>query len=284
MFFKKLLLSSLTICFVSACQKSTHEQTKQESLVSAVTYGDIERYDILQTNTTDKPEQNFVARLTNPRGETCSAALVGKNLAITSAHCVTTDSLTKKLIPGTSYIELAFNRGLRLDISNVTKIHPGPSKTPKTLGAYAADWAILELDRPLGETFGYFELSPIVGNISFLGISIIGYSSHFNRGGSYQTYQEKCLVRRSEEIFIYHDCDIRVGDSGAPLYYCNEFTDSEGEAKKACFLVAVQTAYLGSEEEGLKEHLDLYSHEYANVAFRVESFREKLEELKGGEH
>ena len=108
---------------------------------------------VLQGATSRDPNglRRSVVSIENSLGELCSGVIVGPDLVLTAAHCVTDRA---------AYRVGALSRGFRPQRFNVAAlaIHPTfvPGTTPRTQPGI--DLAILKLDRPLGAE--YMPLDP----------------------------------------------------------------------------------------------------------------------------
>ncbi|NJN20816.1 MAG: trypsin-like serine protease, partial [Leptolyngbya sp. RL_3_1] len=115
----------------------------------------------------------------NHRGQvtgSCTGTLIGVDLVLTNAHCIVDEASDR---PTTQTVLFRPNlvRGRAETEAQVMDVAYGDS--PYT-GQAADDWAILRLDQPLGETYGYLGwrtldlgdpdvLAQIEGNISVVG-------------------------------------------------------------------------------------------------------------------
>jgi protease YdgD len=211
-----------------------------------------------------------VGKLSLPDGTTCTAFLASEDLAVTNAHCV--DDNDGGFMQGSYSFCLGYRRGDCLARSGVDYIWWG------TLAADAGerqwDWAILRLDESLGKTFGYFGFrAPRVGDR----VSFAGYGNNFFEGQELSIH-ENCSIRsfyaHRDKAWMYHDCDMSRGDSGAPIFTCEEAV--------GCWVLGLHAA---EERNGGEESLYLkrYSDAFGNIAVFPRKYLSKLRELTGVE-
>ncbi|MDB9526545.1 trypsin-like peptidase domain-containing protein [Oscillatoria sp. CS-180] len=163
----------------------------------------------------------------------CTGSLIGPNLVLTNAHCLI-DPETDQ--PTTHTITFRPNviQGEAPAIAEVVAYDYGAS--PYTDNT-AEDWALLSLDQPLGNIYGYLgwrttdftdstTLTEMDGQIS-----VVGYSadfptpmlSSFGAPGETAGLSASCsvLVELLEGEFsgsLIHTCDTNPGASGAPMF------------------------------------------------------------------
>jgi protease YdgD len=163
----------------------------------------------------------------------CTGTLIGPRLVLTNAHCLIdpeTDAPTSHRIT----FRPNMIRGQAAAIAEVVAYEYGASPFSSDV---AEDWALLTLDQPLGETFGYLgwrttdftnatTLAELDGQLS-----VVGYSADFppaalsglGSPGETAGLSAGCsvLVELEEGDFagsLIHTCDTNPGASGAPIF------------------------------------------------------------------
>ncbi len=177
------------------------------------------RDDRYLVNTADLPFR-AVGLLTLPEG-TCTASLVGPRTLLTAAHCVTEDGQTIDL---PLYFQAGLNRGNQSGKALVVDAMFSPDYTPETMEpgqGNGNDWAIVTLDRDLGNVVGFLKVHTLndtditeIGNGGLL-VDQAGYSQDtgLNLSGN-----RGCRVTVAyPDSSILHECDTTFGDSGSPF-------------------------------------------------------------------
>ncbi|NER79128.1 MAG: trypsin-like serine protease [Leptolyngbya sp. SIO1D8] len=163
----------------------------------------------------------------------CTGTLIGPSLVLTNAHCLI-DEATDEPTQLTILFRPNLIQGEAEDVSRVVAYEYGGS--PFT-GDQTDDWALLTLDQPLGETYGYLGWRTVdFTNTRALEeadgkISVAGYSgdfppasmSGFGESGETAGVSANCsilLVVPDGELAgsLIHSCDTNPGASGAPLF------------------------------------------------------------------
>jgi V8-like Glu-specific endopeptidase len=156
----------------------------------------------------------------------CTGTLIGKSLVLTNAHCVyEKDKLFQKMF----FLPNLINGRLRTktDVATVTRVFAG-TNSPDIHAA--DDWAILSLDKPLGEKYGFLKWRSVP--LAILQryknrLAVAGYSGDYPDPKVFQELGAgrsmtagvhlKCSVLGEREGMLVHDCDTNPGASGSAL-------------------------------------------------------------------
>jgi protease YdgD len=200
-----------------------------------------------------------MGRLNNGLGGHCSGVLVGPKLLATAAHCLWNHK-TRALIPVSSLTFVAgYDRGQYLKASKVVRMHPSPrwdyganASTSGGLAGRADDWALLELEEPLGDSVGVVPLGadPEQGKP----VVAAGYGKD---KAHIPTAHLGCHVVEKRGPLLIDDCDAVQGDSGGPVLVWRN-----GQPQVAALNVAVLLG--GRDEMGVA---------LAASAFKAEALR-----------
>lgn len=258
----KLIMIALSCLLLSNCVSDQNSTTQSVNIVKG--YNVFGHNDKELVTSLDR-QFNLVGRLIAPDGTYCTASLVWKNLIITAAHCVFKDG---EFLKGKYQFLLGASNGTSVAESGVSYIWWGTADSQNNRNL---DWAVLKIEKPLGEKYGYFGWKPSTEE-NLENVMQAGYGSLFYQGKSMSGVQE-CGARafNPEKGLIFHDCDTSTGDSGSPLFQCND--------NGTCFIVALHVAEY---RDGGKTTLvlDEYTDKNANIAIYTESFAAKLRELR----
>ncbi|MGE5517768.1 MAG: trypsin-like serine peptidase [Bacteroidota bacterium] len=159
-----------------------------------------------------------MGRLNNGLGGHCSGVLIGPRLLATAAHCLW-NPRTRAAIPVTSLTFVAgYDRGNYLKASKVTRMHAAPGWNLATnnagagLAGRADDWALLELEEPLGDAVGW--VAPGADPQPGQSVTAAGYGKD---KAHVPTAHLGCSVLERRGALAINDCDAVQGDSGGPM-------------------------------------------------------------------
>ncbi|MFM7601558.1 MAG: trypsin-like serine peptidase [Pseudanabaena sp.] len=201
----------------------------------------------------------------------CTGTLIGEYHVLTNAHCVyDRGKLAKKMI----FLPNLINGRLRrkTDYAVVKRVVAG---TKNSENDSADDWAILLLNKPLGEKYGFLKWKPL--SLSLLQdykkqLFVAGYSVDYPDPKRYADLQAGkgetagvhvgCSVVDELDGMFVHDCDTNSGASGSALI---------GKINGAFHIVGLHAA-------GLKSRTGKGIENYAVQIRRIE---EGLEEKAG---
>lgn len=168
----------------------------------------------------------IIATKADGRNYGCTGTLIDANLVLTNAHCVI-DPKTGKLSTRIQFLPNVIDGDYR-DVAGVKRVIYGTNFSQSDADSH--DWAILELNQPLGRKYGY------LGSKSLPSASLIrnrkvfffvGYSKDFPNGkyrkyfkagpGWTASYEAGCSIVKEERGVLLHDCATAGGSSGGPI-------------------------------------------------------------------
>jgi V8-like Glu-specific endopeptidase len=190
-----------------------------------------------------------------------TGTLVGRNLVLTAAHVVLDErGHVKRSI---YFYPNMINHRARTQ-SRVVRVWLGTSDPQ---GHRSDDWAILELDRNLGDVYGWMGFSTHLP----VNAMVAGYANDFAQGTA--SVDLRCRFRGMSGTLLLHDGATARGCSGGPIF------EKQGETYRIVALVVSERRMGGQKSL----HLAQYDARFANLAIPVTRFADTLRRLKGEE-
>ncbi|WP_198804640.1 trypsin-like serine peptidase [Leptolyngbya sp. BL0902] len=169
-----------------------------------------------------------IGRLQSPVDENtitiCSGTLVAPDIVLTNAHCVINPE-TSEIKPDITFHPNMID-GRVADPSHIAQavdLIYGTDFRNDNRAPHPQDWAFVQLDRPLGDTYGTLGWTPLsVGDLvrnHRNQIITVGYSGDFPAEAPGRTagVHMGCNVLGEVEGSLIHDCDTHPGSSGGPM-------------------------------------------------------------------
>ena len=148
----------------------------------------------------------------------CSGVLLAPKLVATAAHCLWSHATRRPMLPEALRFVAGWDRGDFLDASVVVAYQVAPQWNFAAMEHYdsavaAHDWALLELEKPVGDQVGWVALGD--GQVAGMRVSAIGYGEDRKH---VPTADIGCHLgtQRPEGVWL-HDCAAVHGDSGGPV-------------------------------------------------------------------
>lgn len=162
-----------------------------------------------------QPPWRFMGQFTNPAGESCTATLIARDVIITAAHCINTDQGVRAngefqpAAGGASGRAVAYLVSERYDYRRFNSTDEIDN----------LDWALLRLDRPLGERLGFAGVRNLTGQ----GAAAATAADLYQAGYSWDTGETLSANVGCHMVEVFadgtfsHQCDTTRGDSGSGL-------------------------------------------------------------------
>jgi protease YdgD len=154
----------------------------------------------------------------------CTGTLIRPDVVLTNAHCIV-DPATHEY-KQSAYFQPNLVNGQLLneeDLAIATDVWAATDFRDDNTPPNADDWAILKLDKPLGDTYGTIEWTPqpletLVEEYQEQ-LTLVGYSGDFpaDNPGETAGVHEGCSILGDYQSSLIHDCDTTGGSSGGPI-------------------------------------------------------------------
>jgi V8-like Glu-specific endopeptidase len=218
-----------------------------------------------------------IGRLSLPNHRFMTASLVGPDLILTAAHGLVRDGQLK---PGSFIFRPDYGHPphATVDSATVTRCWLG-SYAPNLEPNVHADWAILQLDRKLGDAYGTLAVDDV--NAATLAVNrrplcLVSYNRDF-RYGRVPSWQAGCsFVALNPTGYLLHDFSTDNGASGAPIFYFTNWSLA-ASAHILALNVAEKTTH------GDTFHRVPFALRVANVAVAAREFYPTLQRLLAGD-
>ena len=149
----------------------------------------------------------------------CTGALVGRDLVLTNAHCIWVGGQRRDITFAPNY-----RNGQAPETVRGIGYSSGTANLENNV---RADWAIIRLERPIGDRYGWFGWQPVnYQELQGRTVTYVGYSTFGNEerqefiNGETAQVHVGCRVRDvyPNNGVIHTDCDNGRGGSGGPIF------------------------------------------------------------------
>ena len=167
------------------------------------------------------------------KGYHCTGTLISDDVVLTNAHCVINPE-TRKFSRKIAFLPNFINGKVpdESDVALVKRVVYGTNFSGSGLENQTNDWALLQLDKPIGLKYGYLGWKVLPSSTLTKNQKqyvFVGYSGDFpdnsRKGyefftagpGSTASVQVGCSIVKEEGNVLLHDCDTTGGSSGGAI-------------------------------------------------------------------
>ena len=150
----------------------------------------------------------------------CTAAVIGPNYFLTSAHCLYSVREKRLRPPASVHFFLGYARGESRVHRLASRYVVPPTYVPLNIDAAGSDFAVVYTDDPFPADIRPLRLATAIPPLP-APVKTGGYS---NERPHLMTADQHCRIREisGDEKLIVHDCVTHHGDSGGPLLSADE--------------------------------------------------------------
>jgi protease YdgD len=163
----------------------------------------------------------------------CTGVMIAESLALTAAHCLFDRRTHRWVAPRYVHFVAGYQRETYLAHSVARRYHVGSARgaTPAPIRPERQeDWAVLELEAPIGRQVGYIGWAVLdtaaVGRLIVADAELVQAGYRRDRAHMLTADRDcrlRAMISRAGPL-LAHDCTSTFGDSGGPLLLWHEGT------------------------------------------------------------
>lgn len=274
------VISLLFVLTLSSCllEGENHQLNNSSLSLASAIVGEDRRERVSDSGElTQWPYRSIVRVLMPSIGGVCSGTLVARDIVLTAAHCIF-PLLEQPEDQRQVVVAANYRNGEYDDLSAVTMIDLGASDFQRH--GRDNDWALLKLERPLGDTFGFMLTArSLPTGFWSRGLSAAGYSSDLE-SGEYLTVDRDCRIHNFLPNRGYsHDCNSWNGASGGPIFKCIEGVTGQSY----CYIVAIIGGAISSlDMSEAPVHINYIGQDNTfNLAVDIDRVNQAIDRMRG---